>query len=131
MDTLGEKQSVVVCLNDLAKGYLRKFQDNADLAFVIKCCDLGLNYFPNYAELLLLKAETLKKQYEVQFAKYGKNFKSDALYAEMETVYAILVKLHYKEIPLQMYDEWMASLERDKNIYNNKEINVIFNTQSK
>ena len=83
------------------------------------------------SELLLLKAETLKKQYEVQFAKYGKNFKSDALYAEMETVYAILVKLHYKEIPLQMYDEWMASLERDKNIYNNKEINVIFNTQSK
>ena len=91
----------------------------------------ALGAFISISELLLLKAETLKKQYEVQFAKYGKNFKSDALYAEMETVYAILVKLHYKEIPLQMYDEWMASLERDKNIYNNKEINVIFNTQSK
>jgi len=139
MDTIGEKQSIAVCLNDLAKGYLRKFKSSPDLQFVIRCCDLGLNYFPNYVELLLLKAETTKKQYENHITKYGKEvankepykFKTDALYEEMEKTYATLATLHYKEIPLQMYNEWMASMERDKSIYNNKEINVIFKTQSK
>jgi len=138
MDTLSEKQSIVLCLNDLAKGYLRKFK-NPDLLFVINCCNLGLKYYPNYAELLLLKAETLKKIYENYIAKYGLNSpqyeehkeKIQNIFSEMETSYALLAKLDYREIPEEMYFEWMKSLERDKAIYQDGKMNSVYSFDKK
>jgi len=109
MDTISDKQSISICLNDLAKGYLRKFKNNANLDFVIQCCDLGLQYFPNYAELLLLKAETLKKMYETN--------KTPEFYTEMENTYALLVKLHYREVPSSMFNEWITTMKTGENIY--------------
>ena len=87
MDTLGEKQSIVLCLNDLAKGYERQFGDN-NLS-VLNCCNLGLKYYPNYAELLLLKAETLKKLYQKDLDL--------SVYNTMQQTYATLNSLGYKE----------------------------------
>lgn len=138
MDTLGIKESVAVCVNDLAKGYQRKFK-NADLQFVLKCCELGLKYYPNFAELLLLKAETLKKVYENDIAKYGLNAPQSALYSEkikntlneMEQTYALLAKLEYRELPEQMYLEWMKSLKDNKEKYENTEIINTFKTENK
>lgn len=121
MDTLGLKQSVAVCVNDLAKGYKRKYK-NYDEEFVLKCCRLGLKYYPNFAELLLLKAETLKSVYDKEKDK----IKSEAIYKEMEEAYATLVALDYRELTDEMYREWMTSLERDKSIYQDKEANSIF-----
>ncbi len=129
MDTLGLKESVAVCVNDLAKGYQRKFK-NADLKFVLNCCELGLKYYPNFAELLLLKAETLKRVYENDIARYGLNAPQSELYSvkikntlnEMEQSYALLAKLDYRELPEQMYLEWMKSLKDNKEKYENKEI---------
>lgn len=136
MDTLGLKQSVAVCVNDLAKGYQRKFK-NSDLQFVVNCCELGLKYYPNYAELLLLKAETLKKIYENDIAKYGLNAPQSAVYSqkiknilyEMEQSYAMLAKLDYRELPEEMYLEWMKSLKDNKEKYENKEIINTFKTE--
>lgn len=121
MDTLGLKQSVAVCVNDLAKGYKRKYK-NYDEEFVLKCCRLGLKYYPNFAELLLLKAETLKSVYDKEKDK----IKREAIYKEMEEAYATLVALDYRELTDEMYREWMTSLERDKSIYQDKEANSIF-----
>lgn len=123
MDTIGSKQNISICLNDLAKGYLRKRGNEANLNFVLKCCNLGLMYFPNYAELLLLKAETLKKKYLVE--------KSTELYNEMEETYSTLAKLHYREISEQMYNEWMASMQRNKNVYNRNELSNSINPKTK
>lgn len=138
MDTLGLKQSVAVCVNDLAKGYQRKFK-NADLQFVLNCCELGLNYYPNFAELLLLKAETLKNVYENDISKYGLNAPQSELHSEkikqtlneMEQTYALLAKLDYRELPEQMYFEWMKSLKDNKEKYENKEIIDTFKTENK
>lgn len=136
MDTLGLKQSVAVCVNDLAKGYQRRFK-KADLQFVLSCCDLGLKYYPNFAELLLLKAETLKKVYEYDIAQYGLNALNSELYSkkikytlnEMEQSYALLAKLDYRELPEEMYLEWMKSLKDNRKKYENKEIINTFKTE--
>jgi len=121
MDTLSLKQSVAVCVNDLAKGYKRKYK-NYDEEFVLKCCRLGLKYYPNFAELLLLKAETLKSVYDKE---KDKSRRAD-LYIEMEEAYAKLVEIDYRELTNEMYLEWMNSLERDKSIYGDKEAGSIF-----
>lgn len=134
MDTLGLKQSIVVCLNDLAKGYLRKMR-HPDLEFVITCCDLGLEYYPNYAELLLLKAEThlqLFKYYEQKYDlnvqntphPYSKNAKHHL--QEMEKSYSLLARYDYREIPEEMFIEWVQVLENNKEKYQNKEISNTF-----
>ena len=121
MDTLGLKQSIAVCINDLAKGYEREFGsrdtlENDDVtAFVLKCCNLGLSYYPNYAELLLLKAETLKKLYII-----GKGH-----YPEMEQAYAKLTALDYREIPDAMYYRWMGSLVKGDTVWNRKADSLI------
>ncbi len=111
MDTLSLKQSIAVCVNDLAKGYAREIGNKdgvsglQDLQFVVNCCNLGLTYYPNYAELLLLKAETLKK--------LGKDH-----YDEMEKTYSDLAALDYREIPDAMYYRWMSSLVKGDSIWN-------------
>ncbi len=121
MDTLGLKQSIVVCLNDLAKGYQREFAtkgaalSNEDMQFVVNCCNLGLQYYPNYAELLLLKAETLKKLYLADKGHYD----------EMEESYAQLTAIDYREIPDGMYYRWMGSLVKGDTIWNRKADSLI------
>ena len=138
MDTLGLKQSVVICLNDLAKGYLRKVKI-PDLEFVLKCCDLGLQHFPNYAELLLLKAETHKKMYQNYVATYGLNVQNSTHpysekvkyhISEMNTSYALLAKYDYREIPQEMFLEWIKSLENNKEKYQNKKISDTFKLEN-
>ncbi len=121
MDTLGLKQSIAVCVNDLATGYVREFGNKdgvssiEDLKFVLSCCELGLTYYPNYAELLLLKAETLKKLYLA--GKTNGN--------EMEQTYAKLTALDYREIPDGMYYRWMGTLVKGDSIWNRKADSLI------
>ena len=117
MDTLSLKQSVAVCVNDLAKGYERKFGDE-NYTFILKCCNLGLAYYPNYGELLLLKAETLKKLYQRKIAEYGLNAPDSkeygdtlhSIYAKMEQTYNTLTKLDYREIPDGLYSRWTNAM---------------------
>ena len=138
MDSLSLTESVVVCVNDLAKGYKRKFP-NSDLRFIQKCADLGLKYYPNYAELLLLKAETHKQAYFNVVNKYGLNAPKDLRYkayvdsnmVAMNKTYAYLHKLHYREIPDEMYFEWMKTLEFNKQKYTDSKIIDTFNYKSK
>lgn len=139
MDTLSLKQSIVVCVNDLAKGYMRKFK-NPDLQFVLNCCDFGLKYFPNFAELLLLKAETHKKIYQHYTLKYGLNVQNSTdphsekvkyHLLEMNKSYALLAKYDYREIPEEMFLEWIKSLENNKEKYQDKKISDTFKYEKK
>lgn len=134
MDTLGLKQSIVVCVNDLAKGYLRKVE-NPDLYFVLQCCDLGLKHYPNYAELLMLKAETHLKLFKQYEKNYGLNVQNEnhpqskiVKYhiREYEKSYVSLLEYDYREIPEEMFVEWVQNLENNSEKYQNKEINRIF-----
>jgi hypothetical protein len=127
MDTLSQKQSLAQCLIDLARGYQRKAKDNY-FDFVLMCCNTALKYNPHFVEGLLYKAETLKKQYDY-FSAEAMPSKAQSIYPDMQTAYVSLAKLGYREIPEEMYTEWINSLEKNKEKYQNKKINNTFNHQ--
>jgi hypothetical protein len=105
MDTLSQKQSVSLCLVDLAQGYQAKFGIQ-DGSFILKCCETALTHFPNYINALLLKAETLTALYKQtdQASDKGKE-----LLAQMNDTYAFIHKLGYRKMPQNMYLNWLRS----------------------
>lgn len=127
LDTLSKKESIALCVLDLAQGYNHKYPDN-DGKFVIECCDLALKHFPDYVNAILLKAETRLKQLqamqkEMKYA-YLKEVtampEGKAKWDEMNSLYMQLYKLGYRQMPEQMYVEWLTSLKTEKEKYSNK-----------
>ena len=104
MDALDEKQSIAICLIDLATGFVRKF-GTADFSFVLKCCRAALAVFPNYINGLYLKAETLKllveKEMELTGIHHLDQFREleqqKELFNEMEATYLKMHDLGYRE----------------------------------
>jgi len=128
MDTLSQKQSIAVCLTDLAKGYERKNPE--DLEFIEKCLELALRHYPLYTNALVLKAETTKKKFERLMKKYSANYPAEvfrkpdakALFDQMEQQYFHIYTIGYRPMPKEMYTDWLADLSREKEKYLNKEI---------
>jgi hypothetical protein len=127
LDTLSEKESIALCVLDLAQGFNHKYPDN-DGKFVIECCDLALKHFPDYVNAILLKAETRLKQLqfmqkEMKYA-YLKQVtampEGKAKWDEMNSLYMQLYKFGYRQMPEQMYVEWLTSLKTEKKKYSNK-----------
>lgn len=107
MDTLSAKQSVGLCLLDLAKGYERKFGVKG--VFVAKCVEAVLKVQPFNINALLLKAELLKEQYD-------KN-KTPANFQLLETHCGNLVKWGYREMPIEMYLNWLFEIRAKSNSF--------------
>ena len=116
MDTLSARQSVVLCLVDLAKGYERKAAPDSSAAFVGKCTALALRYFPNYINARLLQAETLRHQFEQQTNAAD----ARAAFAAMETAYTRIFETGYREMPAQMYADWLHSVLDEQQKYQRK-----------
>jgi hypothetical protein len=116
MDTLSAKQNVVLCLVDLAKGYERRVGRVAAEPFVGKCVDLALKYFPNYINAQLLQAETLRQKFERQTTKPD----AQRVYAAMEAAYTHIFETGYREMPPQMYANWLQSVHDEKQKYQKK-----------
>jgi len=122
MDTLSNQQAIAQCVLDLAKGY--EFQTkNYEDGFILKCCDLTLQYHPANVQAILLKAETLKHVYENASSKSA----APATYQQMEALYANLFELGYREMPEKMYLQWLRSVTEQRNKYGNKAIKNILN----
>ena len=128
LNTLSEKESIALCVLDLAQGYDHKYPDN-DGKFIIECCDLALKHFPDYVNAILLKAETRLKQLqamqkEMKYA-YLKEVtampEGKAKWDEMNSLYMQLYKFGYRQMPEQMYVEWLTSLKTEKEKYANKQ----------
>ncbi|MDR1112696.1 MAG: hypothetical protein LBL18_02905 [Bacteroidales bacterium] len=98
MDTLSLKQSIVLCLTDLARGYYAKF-GLEDGRLILKCCENALEYFPHYINALLLKAEILLKL-EQQVAGNAKNDSQTVL---LRDLYSYIHRLGYRQMPVEMY----------------------------
>jgi hypothetical protein len=127
MDTLSNQQAIGLCILDLAKGYEFQTKNYYD-GFIIKCCDLVLQYHPVNIMALLLKAETLKHIYQ----KRQNEKCSDAIttYNEMEQVYVKLFDLGYREMPDKMYQQWLRSVTEQKNKYSNKQLGGAFKNRT-
>jgi hypothetical protein len=122
MDTLSNQQAIAQCVLDLAKGYEALTKDYND-GFILKCCDLTLQYHPVNIQAILLKAETLKHIYEGS----TKTSKDVGVYQEMEALYVKLFELGYREMPDKMYMQWLRSVTEQKNKYGNKAVKNILN----
>lgn len=128
MDTLSNQQAIALCVLDLAKGY--EFQTrNYEDGFMLKCCDLVLQYHPVNVQAMLLKAETLKRIYEKQ--KVANDLSASVTYQQMEAMYIKLFDLGYREMPEKMYLDWLKSVNLQKNNFNNKNIKEAIQVKKK
>ncbi|MFA6059614.1 MAG: hypothetical protein WC756_15515 [Taibaiella sp.] len=118
-DTLGNQQSIALCVLDLAKAYEKETKNYYD-GFILQCCDLVLKYHSTNVQALLLKAETLKHIYQQQ-TKEG-NSEAKITYNDMEGLYVHLYDMGYREMPDKMYQEWLLSLKNQKDKYSNQKV---------
>ncbi len=115
MDTLNNQQSIGLCILDLAHGYIKQTNNYTD-GFVLKCCNLVLQYHSVNPMALLLKAEALKRLY---LKHKGENHsEAQTTYKQMEQSYINLVKIGYREMPFDVYQKWLKSAQADKGIRN-------------
>lgn len=120
MDTLSNTQSIALCVLDLAKEYEFQTHNYYD-DFILKCCDIVLQYHPANAQAILLKAETMKHICEKQAR--AKDTSTATTFTNMQALYSQLFDLGYREMPDEMYLNWLNSINAEKNKYNNKGIN--------
>ena len=119
MDTLGSKQSIAVALTDLAQGYRKKFGTAYNDGFVLKCLDLALAHYPNYANALLLKAEVHKARYgqlmeqrQVEKpADLWNDPEAKKQFEELQAQYVHIHRLGYRRMPKEMYLNWLMDIE--------------------
>lgn len=116
MDTLSNQQAIGLCILDLVHGYVRQTNNYTD-GFVLKSCNLVLEYHPVNPMALLLKAEALKQLYLDQ--RKNNNILAPATYTKMEKVYAQLLKLEYREMPYKVYQQWLKSATQQKDKFEN------------
>lgn len=128
MDTLSNKQSIAVCLTDLAQGYSKKYGTDST-AFVLKSCNTVLKYFPNYINALLLRAETYKKvieqslnAYHIPYEQVQNHPTTKVFFELMQKDFIAIHQLGYRKMPDSMYLEWLLTLKEEKNKYQNKKI---------
>lgn len=126
MKALNDKESIALCMIDLAEGYKRK-TNNSDPDFILKCCDKALEYFPNYVNAIILKAETIKSQYDL-LTKSNPNSTTETkeqaqkMFSDMQDLYVKVHKLGYRQMPRDMYMKWLVELKTEKEKYQNKNV---------
>lgn len=132
MKALTEKESIALCLVDLAQGYQR--QELCDLDFVIKCADKALEYYPNYVNAMILKTEAKGKKIEdilyvhnTDFRDVKKYPETLAIFKEVERELTKIHELGYRQMPEEMYLEWLVTLKEEKKKYANQKINTFNN----
>lgn len=109
LDTLSQSQAVAMCLFDLAKGYERKFGKRDE--FVSRCVERVLAVHPSNINALLLKTELLKDRYE--------RTKQPADYEAVEKHCSTLVVNGYREMPLDMYLNWLFEVRAKSDAFVN------------
>lgn len=123
MDTLSNQQAIALCVLDLAKGYEFQTKNYYD-GFILKCCELVLQYQPLNVQAILLKAETVKRLY-LQHPK--EDNRAIKYWQEMEILYTQLFNLGYREMPEKMYMQWLRSVTLQRNKYGNKQLKATLN----
>ena len=134
MKALNNKESLALCLFDLAQAYNRSFPGNNG-EFVLKALNRAVEVYPNFAKALILKAETHKKKFEKQMHYQNldpnnsanikiaqQDPKTKELMELMKKEYGHIYDLGYRQMPEEMYLEWLVSLRTERNKYENKKI---------
>lgn len=133
MKALNDKESIALCLVDLAQAYQK--QEFYDLDFVIKCADKALEYFPNFVNAMILKTEAKGKKIEsilyghnTDFTDVNKYPETRKILLEIQEQLTVIHELGYRQMPEDMYLNWLISLNEEKEKFANKKINTFNNT---
>jgi len=129
MKALTEKESIALCLVDLAQGYQKS--QFYDIDFVIKCANKAIEYYPNFVNARILKTEAKGKKIKDILYTYNTNFsdvlkyeKTKKIFYEIQNELTQIHDLGYRQMPEDMYLEWLVSLKKEKEKYSNKKINT-------
>lgn len=135
MKALDDKESIALCLIDLAQGYQKSVLYDND--FVIQCTNKALEYYPNYVNAMIVKIEAQRIQLENMMANHYADFPADlnkfpesrALLSEIEQTLGKIHGLGYRMMPEEMYLDWLVSLKVEKEKYANKKIHTFINSK--
>jgi RHS repeat-associated protein len=114
------KQSIGLCMVNLAKSYEHKFNTKDD-EFMLRCADLALEYDSLNLNALLLKAQVLDYR-TFQYAKAHRigrinQLKRDSVIAptvlRLEKHLALIQHFGYRQMPLEMQERIMNPLKYD------------------
>jgi len=128
MKALDEKQSIALCMVDLAQAYQKnKFYDTD---FVIKCADKALEVYPNLVNAMLVKTEAtghkidniLTYKYNTDFSKVLQYEETAKMFYRLQDELKKIHQLGYRQMPEEMYLQWLVSLKEEKEKYSNKKI---------
>ncbi|MBZ4036689.1 hypothetical protein K6T82_18105 [Flavobacterium sp. 17A] len=119
MKALNNKETIALVLVDLANNYNSKFPDN-DGSFILKCTETAIKNYPNFATALILRAETRYKQIE----KNEDKTKRDLLFKDLQKEYEHIHQIGYRNMPEDMYFNWLVSLKEERSKYENKKLNT-------
>ncbi len=120
MDPLTKEQTVAQCLADLAKEYTKKYGYDG---FVSQCVDTTLKYDPTniFARQVKSDCQTLRFDYvvnqvgrpcpEILKTRYPKVYQ---LLEERNQTYQIIDASGYQEMPEQAYQDWLSSVNKEK-----------------
>lgn len=123
MKALNNNESIALVIIDLANAYQKSFPEN-DGTFLLKCADVAIKTYPNFATALILRAELHKKQIENEEDPKKANLDFKLL----EKEYAHIHQIGYRFMPEDMYLNWLVSLKTERDKYENKKLNT-FNKQ--
>lgn len=133
MKALNDNESIALCLVDLAQAYQK--QEFYDLDFVVKCANKALEYFPNCISAMILKTETKGKKIEnilynhnTDFNDVNKYPETHKMLMEIQNQLTVIHELGYRQMPEEMYLNWLVSLKEEKEKYENKKINTFNQT---
>lgn len=112
MTPLTEKETIAMTMFDLASSY--QFQHGYD-SFVLKVANTALTYFPKSIPLLMTKAN----YYRAVGLKEMKRLKPNkgllkSNYILYKQAIAKIDNLGYKEMPPELYEQWVQSVEQEK-----------------
>jgi hypothetical protein len=119
MKALNNNESIALVLIDLADNYNAKFPNN-DGTFVLKCAETAIKNYPFFATALILRAETHFKQIK----KIQDKEKYNIAFEELEKEYAHIHEIGYRNMPDDMYLNWLVSLKTERSKYENKNLNI-------
>jgi len=113
MKPLTESESVALCLFDLSEEYESKYGYDD---FVLQCCNLGLKYFPNSINLLMVKAQYYQYFLKKEFSDNGglKTTQAQELHSQYEVMYNKIDSLGYQDMPEEQYKTWVDSLHAEE-----------------
>jgi hypothetical protein len=113
MNPLTPKESIAMTMFDLASTYNFEYgYDN----FVLEITETALQYFPKCIPLTMMKANYFKNKIEMEMKKQNPN---NLLIKNNISLYKLTVNridsLGYKDMPLELYEDWVKTVEGEKN----------------